>query len=309
MAEASIDSSDEDIFQNYAGKKGIKPYRFEPKRRRLNVDQPGNVGSRVAPLTYLRIQKIEPKTHIIVLMYKCVLHTYSWSVMSPDNIRFLQFNKIEMTQLKINESGEPTCSVNGLISIKIILVENGRRKEKREADVPKINNNNKKRFNVRKFKDLKIRSKKSDQVLGFNEQRPSIVNETLCITLNVTCNASHVEYTSISASSGALLLRLLLGRFYQRNTMRRSHHCDQWITCSINVPKRPDLCSLHFEESRFDEIINMQAKLMGSRREKLCLKHDAVFLKQKLVGHPPSQKITPSYKPPKQQNWNEDNQK
>ncbi|KAG1714226.1 hypothetical protein GQR58_001704 [Nymphon striatum] len=55
MAEASIDSSDEDIFQNYAGKKGIKPYRFEPKRRRLNVDQPGNVGSRVAPLTYLRI--------------------------------------------------------------------------------------------------------------------------------------------------------------------------------------------------------------------------------------------------------------
>ncbi|KAG1682925.1 hypothetical protein GQR58_010457 [Nymphon striatum] len=55
MAEASIDSSDEDIFQNYAGKKGTKPYRFEPKRRRLNVDQPGNVGSRVAPLTYLRI--------------------------------------------------------------------------------------------------------------------------------------------------------------------------------------------------------------------------------------------------------------
>ncbi|KAG1672552.1 G protein-coupled receptor kinase 1 [Nymphon striatum] len=41
MAEASTDSSDEDIFQNYAGKKGIKPYRFEPKRRRLNVDQPG----------------------------------------------------------------------------------------------------------------------------------------------------------------------------------------------------------------------------------------------------------------------------
>ncbi|KAG1670848.1 Protein bicaudal C 1 [Nymphon striatum] len=40
MAEASIDSSDEDIFQNYAGKKGIKPYRFDPKRRRLNVDQP-----------------------------------------------------------------------------------------------------------------------------------------------------------------------------------------------------------------------------------------------------------------------------
>ncbi|KAG1672672.1 Trafficking protein particle complex subunit 11 [Nymphon striatum] len=47
MAEASIDSSDEDIFQNYAGKKGIKPYRFESKRRRLNVDQPGNVGSRM----------------------------------------------------------------------------------------------------------------------------------------------------------------------------------------------------------------------------------------------------------------------
>ncbi|KAG1683561.1 Solute carrier family 15 member 1 [Nymphon striatum] len=39
MVEASIDSSDEDIFQNYAGKNGIKPYRFEPKRRRLNVDQ------------------------------------------------------------------------------------------------------------------------------------------------------------------------------------------------------------------------------------------------------------------------------
>ncbi|KAG1663197.1 Soluble guanylate cyclase 88E [Nymphon striatum] len=43
MVEASIDSSDEDIFQNYAGKNGIKPYRFEPKRRRLNVDQHGNV--------------------------------------------------------------------------------------------------------------------------------------------------------------------------------------------------------------------------------------------------------------------------
>ncbi|KAG1667252.1 Thioredoxin-2 [Nymphon striatum] len=42
MVEASIDSSDEDIFQNYAGKNGIKPYRFEPKRRRLNVDQHGN---------------------------------------------------------------------------------------------------------------------------------------------------------------------------------------------------------------------------------------------------------------------------
>ncbi|KAG1675517.1 Down syndrome cell adhesion molecule-like protein Dscam2 [Nymphon striatum] len=41
MVEASIDSSDEDIFQNYAGKNGIKPYRFEPKRRRLNVDQHG----------------------------------------------------------------------------------------------------------------------------------------------------------------------------------------------------------------------------------------------------------------------------
>ncbi|KAG1682538.1 Sulfotransferase 1C2A [Nymphon striatum] len=39
MVEASIDSSDEDIFQNYAGKNGIKPYRFELKRRRLNVDQ------------------------------------------------------------------------------------------------------------------------------------------------------------------------------------------------------------------------------------------------------------------------------
>ncbi|KAG1712181.1 hypothetical protein GQR58_002500 [Nymphon striatum] len=39
MVEASIDSSDEDIFLNYAGKNGIKPYRFEPKRRRLNVDQ------------------------------------------------------------------------------------------------------------------------------------------------------------------------------------------------------------------------------------------------------------------------------
>ncbi|KAG1701732.1 NGFI-A-binding [Nymphon striatum] len=43
MVEASIDSSDEDIFQNYAGKNGIKPYRFEPKRRRLNVDQHGNL--------------------------------------------------------------------------------------------------------------------------------------------------------------------------------------------------------------------------------------------------------------------------
>ncbi|KAG1676009.1 hypothetical protein GQR58_014453 [Nymphon striatum] len=43
MVEASIDSSDEDIFQNYAGKNGIKPYRFEPKRRRLNVDQHGNI--------------------------------------------------------------------------------------------------------------------------------------------------------------------------------------------------------------------------------------------------------------------------
>ncbi|KAG1682588.1 Ataxin-7-like protein 1 [Nymphon striatum] len=42
MVEASIDSSDEDIFQNYAGKNGIKPYRFEPKRRRLNVDQHGS---------------------------------------------------------------------------------------------------------------------------------------------------------------------------------------------------------------------------------------------------------------------------
>ncbi|KAG1650766.1 Non-lysosomal glucosylceramidase [Nymphon striatum] len=29
--------------------------------------------------------------------------------MSPDNIRFLQFNKIEMTQLKIIETREPTC--------------------------------------------------------------------------------------------------------------------------------------------------------------------------------------------------------
>ncbi|KAG1655986.1 Cubilin [Nymphon striatum] len=45
MVEASIDSSDEDIFQNYAGKNGIKPYRFEPKRRRLNVDQHGNAVS------------------------------------------------------------------------------------------------------------------------------------------------------------------------------------------------------------------------------------------------------------------------
>ncbi|KAG1696962.1 Histone deacetylase 3 [Nymphon striatum] len=43
MAEDSIDSSDEDILQNCAVKKGIKPYRFEPKRRRLNVDQPGNL--------------------------------------------------------------------------------------------------------------------------------------------------------------------------------------------------------------------------------------------------------------------------
>ncbi|KAG1665462.1 Neprilysin-1 [Nymphon striatum] len=39
------------------------------------------------------------------------------SVMSPDNIRFLQFNKIEMTQLKIIETGEPTCSVNGVLTM------------------------------------------------------------------------------------------------------------------------------------------------------------------------------------------------
>ncbi|KAG1669042.1 Tryptophan 5-hydroxylase 2 [Nymphon striatum] len=45
MVEASIDSSDEDIFQNYAGKNGIKPYRFEPKRRRLNADQHGNMAT------------------------------------------------------------------------------------------------------------------------------------------------------------------------------------------------------------------------------------------------------------------------
>ncbi|KAG1693345.1 Zinc finger protein 37A [Nymphon striatum] len=43
MAESAIDSSsDEDISRNYAGKRGIKPYGFEPKRRRrLHVDQPG----------------------------------------------------------------------------------------------------------------------------------------------------------------------------------------------------------------------------------------------------------------------------
>ncbi|KAG1677497.1 Glutaryl-CoA dehydrogenase, mitochondrial [Nymphon striatum] len=50
-------------------------------------------------------------------------HNRQKSVMSPDNIRFLQFNKIEMTQLKINESGEPTCSVNGFMFLTAVMAE------------------------------------------------------------------------------------------------------------------------------------------------------------------------------------------
>ncbi|KAG1666940.1 putative glutamate receptor [Nymphon striatum] len=67
MVEASIDSSDEDIFQNYAGKNGIKPYRFEPKRRRLNVDQHvtliGGIGD---ALLYVRNGQYSLYNHFIL---------------------------------------------------------------------------------------------------------------------------------------------------------------------------------------------------------------------------------------------------
>ncbi|KAG1704463.1 F-box only protein 9 [Nymphon striatum] len=67
-----------------------KAYR---RRRRNQIDNDSNDSGQ---LTY----------HLLISR-----HNRQKSVMSPDNIRFLQFNKIEMTQLKINESGEPTCSV------------------------------------------------------------------------------------------------------------------------------------------------------------------------------------------------------
>jgi len=53
-----------------------------------------------------------------------------------------------------------------------------------------------------------------------------------------------------------------------------------WITAigrpEDNLPKKPHLCSLHFENSCFDESFELKAKLLGQGRERRRLKCDAV---------------------------------
>ncbi|KAG1665460.1 Neprilysin-1 [Nymphon striatum] len=63
--------------------------------------------------TFIPEEHLSDGSRYVMIFFK----TLQKSVMSPDNIRFLQFNKIEMTQLKIIETGEPTCSVNGVLTM------------------------------------------------------------------------------------------------------------------------------------------------------------------------------------------------
>jgi len=54
----------------------------------------------------------------------------------------------------------------------------------------------------------------------------------------------------------------------------------KWINAikrpESNLPKKPHLCSIHFEESCFDRSFEMKSKMVGSTLGKRRLKHDSV---------------------------------